>query len=177
MSSFVIFWLTPPLPIRWWRHLWTAPYWLFVVCPASVTSPLISTIRCFRPYKPYIFCEDMIMAACHCHSLLSWARFTVVLFLVYNDLASSVEFWIDGNCYAAWFGLNIAANNLILKSGAREYSTEFSQMLLQQGQLLTVWCKKRFPLLLLGWIPPFIDIGDWLDFSVFGHRGPLLHSK
>ena len=26
MSSFVIFWLTPPLPLRWWRHLWTAPY-------------------------------------------------------------------------------------------------------------------------------------------------------
>ena len=24
-SSFVIFWLTPPLPLRWWRHLWTAP--------------------------------------------------------------------------------------------------------------------------------------------------------
>ena len=26
MSSFVIFWLIPPLPLRWWRHLWTAPY-------------------------------------------------------------------------------------------------------------------------------------------------------
>ena len=25
MSSFVIFWLTPPLPLWWWRHLWTAP--------------------------------------------------------------------------------------------------------------------------------------------------------
>ena len=28
----------------------------FVVRPASVTSPLISTIWCSRPYKPYIFC-------------------------------------------------------------------------------------------------------------------------
>ena len=34
----------------------------FVVCPAWGTSPLISTIWCFRPYKPYIFCEDMILA-------------------------------------------------------------------------------------------------------------------
>ena len=50
----------------------------FVVCPASVTPPLISTIWCFRSYKPYIFCEDMILATCQCHSLLSWAQFTVV---------------------------------------------------------------------------------------------------
>ena len=28
-----------------------------VVCPASVTPSLISTIWCFRPYKPYIFCD------------------------------------------------------------------------------------------------------------------------
>ena len=40
--------------------------WL-VVRPASVTSPLISTIWCFRPYKPFIFCEDMILATCQCH--------------------------------------------------------------------------------------------------------------
>ena len=25
MSSHVIFWPTPPLPLKWWRHLWTAP--------------------------------------------------------------------------------------------------------------------------------------------------------
>ena len=32
---------------------------MFVVCrrPASVTPPIISTIWCFRPYNPYIFCE------------------------------------------------------------------------------------------------------------------------
>ena len=47
-------------------------------CPASVTPLLISTIWCFGPYKPYIFCEDMILATCQCHSLLSWAQFTVV---------------------------------------------------------------------------------------------------
>ena len=60
---------------------WVALSSLFVclfVCPASVTPPLISTIWCFRPYKPYIFCEDMILATCQCHSLLSWAQFTVV---------------------------------------------------------------------------------------------------
>ena len=56
---------------------------IFSVCslfvrPASVTPPLISTIWCFRPYKPYIFCEYMILATCQCHSLLSWAQFTVV---------------------------------------------------------------------------------------------------
>ena len=51
---------------------------LLFVRPASVTPPLISTIWCFRPYKPYIFCEDMILATCQCHSLLSWAQFTVV---------------------------------------------------------------------------------------------------
>ena len=51
---------------------------LFVVRPASVTPPLISTLWRFRPYKLYIFCEDMILATCQCHSLLSWAQFTVV---------------------------------------------------------------------------------------------------
>ena len=35
MSLFVIFWLIPPLPLRWWRHLWTAPYmWHFFICDA-----------------------------------------------------------------------------------------------------------------------------------------------
>ena len=42
------------------------------VCPASVTSPLISTIWCFRPYKPYIFCKDMILATCHHHHIVIW---------------------------------------------------------------------------------------------------------
>ena len=49
------------------------------VCPSRIVTPdHISTIWCFRPYKPYIFCEDMILATCQCHSLLSWAQFTVV---------------------------------------------------------------------------------------------------
>ena len=39
------------------------------VRPSSVTPPLISTKWCFRPYKPYIFCEDMILATCQCHIL------------------------------------------------------------------------------------------------------------
>ena len=42
------------------------------VCPASVTSPLISTIWCFRAYKPYIFCEDMILATCQCQHIFCW---------------------------------------------------------------------------------------------------------
>ena len=51
---------------------------LFVVRPASVTPPLIFTLWRFWPYKLYIFCEDMILATCQCHSLLSWAQSTVV---------------------------------------------------------------------------------------------------
>ena len=43
-----------------------------------MTSYVFSTVWRFRPYKPYIFCEDMILATCQCHSLLSWAQFTVV---------------------------------------------------------------------------------------------------
>ena len=35
MSSFVIFWLTPPLPLRWWRHLWTTPYWCSSILRSS----------------------------------------------------------------------------------------------------------------------------------------------
>ena len=38
----------------------------------SVTPPLISTIWCFRPYKPYIFCEDMILATYQCHHIRIW---------------------------------------------------------------------------------------------------------
>ena len=48
--------------------------WLFV-CPASITSPLISTIWWFRAYKPYIFCEDMILATCQCqHIFCCWVE-------------------------------------------------------------------------------------------------------
>ena len=43
-----------------------------LVRPASVTSPLISTIWCFGPYKPYIFCEDMILATYQCHHIPIW---------------------------------------------------------------------------------------------------------
>ena len=59
---------------------------IFTVCsvvrPASVTPPLISTIWCFRPYKPYIFCEDMILATCHCHLL-------------------SIHCWVEPSCLVA----------------------------------------------------------------------------
>ena len=50
------------------------------VCPASVTSPLISTIWCFRAYKPYIFCEDMILATCQCqHIFCCWVEPSLLL--------------------------------------------------------------------------------------------------
>ena len=48
--------------------------------PASVTSPLISTIWCFRAYKPYIFCEDMILATCQCqHIFCCWVEPSLLL--------------------------------------------------------------------------------------------------
>ena len=48
--------------------------------PASVTSPLISTIWCFRAYKLYIFCEDMILATCQCqHVFCCWVEPSLLL--------------------------------------------------------------------------------------------------
>ena len=48
--------------------------------PASVTSPLISTIWCFWAYKPYIFCEDMILATCQCqHIFCCWVEPSLLL--------------------------------------------------------------------------------------------------
>ena len=42
------------------------------VCPASVTSPLISTIWGSSPYKPNIFCKVMFPARWHHHHILIW---------------------------------------------------------------------------------------------------------
>ena len=48
--------------------------------PASVTSPLISIIWCFRAYKLYIFCEDMILATCQCqHIFCCWVEPSLLL--------------------------------------------------------------------------------------------------
>ena len=64
----------PPVSIGWVAL--SSVFVRLFVCFASVRPPLISTIWCFRPYKPYIFCEYMILATCQCHSLLSWAQFS-----------------------------------------------------------------------------------------------------
>ena len=48
--------------------------------PLALTSPLISTIWCFRAYKPYIFSEDMILATCQCqHIFCSWVEPSLLL--------------------------------------------------------------------------------------------------
>ena len=48
--------------------------------PASATSPLISAIWCFRAYKPYIFCEDMILATCqYQHIFWCWVEPSLLL--------------------------------------------------------------------------------------------------
>ena len=51
---------------------------------ASVTSPLISTIWYFRPYKPYIFCKDMILASSYPHMM--------IIILSYDD-HHDVKWW------------------------------------------------------------------------------------
>ena len=54
-------------------------YWLFVVRPASVTS-LFSTIWCFWAFKPYILCEDMILATFQCQHIFScWVEPSLLL--------------------------------------------------------------------------------------------------
>ena len=51
---------------------------------ASVTSPLISTIWCFRAYKPYVFCEDMILSTCQCqHIFCCWVEPSLLLSSLY----------------------------------------------------------------------------------------------
>ena len=66
-----------------------------VGCPASVTSPLSSTIWCFRAYKPYIFCEDMILATCQCqHIFCCWVEPSLLLssfMCVFSKYISSRE--------------------------------------------------------------------------------------
>ena len=57
----------------------------------SVTSPLISTIWCFRAYKLYIFCEDMILATFQCqHIFCCWVEPSLLLSSWYSF--SSSEF-------------------------------------------------------------------------------------
>ena len=34
--------------------------------------PFIHCFQCSRPYKPYIFCEDIILAVCHRDHILIW---------------------------------------------------------------------------------------------------------
>ena len=59
---------------------WVALSSVFVCRPASVTSPPISTIWCFRAYKLYIFCEDMILATCQCqHIFCCWVEPSLLL--------------------------------------------------------------------------------------------------
>jgi hypothetical protein len=65
----------PPASIGW-VALSSVVRCSFVVRP----SPLISTIWCFRPYKPYISCEDMILATCQCqHIFCCWVEPSLLL--------------------------------------------------------------------------------------------------
>ena len=71
-------------------------YWLFVR-PALVTSPLISTTWCFRAYKPYIFCEDMILATCQCqHIFCCWVEPSLLLSSLNNEQLHC-DLWIQSD--------------------------------------------------------------------------------
>ena len=45
---------------------------------------------CFRPYKWYIFCDDMILATCHSHRILIW-------WSSYHHTAQKIYSWKEGN--------------------------------------------------------------------------------
>ena len=65
--------------------------------PASIGWVALSsmfvrpTIWCFRPYKPYIFCEDMILATCQCQHILCihyWVEPSLLLSsFIFNSLS------------------------------------------------------------------------------------------
>ena len=77
--SFLLYCETQPPASIGWVALSSVVRSLFVR-PASVTSPLISTIWCFPAYKPYIFCEDMILATCQCqHIFCCWVEPSLLL--------------------------------------------------------------------------------------------------
>ena len=71
--------------VAWTQHIAKLSLQLYLqlfVCRPSriVTSPLISTIWCFRLYKPYIFCEDMILATCQCQQIFCcWVEPSLLL--------------------------------------------------------------------------------------------------
>ena len=70
----------PPASIGWVALSSVIVRCLFVRRPASVTSPLISTIWYFRAYKQYIFCEDMILATCQCQQIFCcWVEPSLLL--------------------------------------------------------------------------------------------------
>ena len=84
--------------IKYLRNSASSFHWLIifnvrcsVVRPASVTPTLISTVWCFRPYKPYSFCEDMILATCQCHSLLSWVELSYCCLVHGNSCIPTVN--------------------------------------------------------------------------------------
>ena len=61
-----------------------------VVCrrPSRIVTPhLISTIWCFRPYKPYVFCKDMILAMYHHHHMIIWwSSYDHMMIIMYRHI-------------------------------------------------------------------------------------------
>ena len=84
-----------------------------VVRSASVTSPLMPTIWCFRPYKPYIFCEDMILATCQCdHILIWWSSYhptsnmkqkrPITCYIFENEGTQGYQIWYSGVSFLSY---------------------------------------------------------------------------
>ena len=99
------------------------------VCRASVTSPLLNSTM--RPYKPYIFCVDMILAMCHhilyhiilyCHHIFySLAELSIAL-IILKHCWWMAEVWQKLNrADVAWFSFNIHFALLRLSENVENY--------------------------------------------------------
>ena len=86
-----------------------------------VTSPLISTIWCFTPYKPYIFCEDMILATCQCEYIYCcWVEPSLLLssfYLVITEIQIPMTeiIWLGKIAKRKWSSKCLPSLNRISK--------------------------------------------------------------
>ena len=111
MSSFVIFWLIPPLPLGWWRHLWTAPYmylylYLKLHSHSSQSFPLLSLSKLFReenfPQKCWFEKTKMTGDIPSPHITFIWSR-DVFLGCSQSDIVKDLLCWSESQ--VSWSAL------------------------------------------------------------------------
>ena len=61
------FLLTQPSNSPMAERLLSSVVWVSFAVPHRLHLHLKSTVWCWGPHKPYIFCKDMILATCHHH--------------------------------------------------------------------------------------------------------------